>query len=71
VFATSGPLITTAIEALVTRAVENGDLRGDVKGMDLLRAVAGLSYVAPAADWADGAKKMVEILILGSRRPAV
>ena len=70
VFAASGPLITTAIEALVARAVESGDLRGDVSGMDMLRAVAGLSYVAPTADWAESAKKMVEILILGSRLTA-
>ena len=67
VFERSGPLITTAIEALVARAVESGDLRGDVSGMDMLRAVAGLSYVAPTADWAESAKKMVEILILGLR----
>ena len=70
VFEQSGPLITTAIESLVRRAVESGDLRSDVSGMDLLRAVVGLSAVAPAADWPVSAKTMVEILILGSRPKA-
>jgi AcrR family transcriptional regulator len=71
VFEQSGPLLTTAIQSLVKRAVESGDLRGDIDGMDMLRAIAGLSAVAPAADWPESAKKMVEILILGSKPVAV
>jgi len=68
VFEKSGPLITTAIDSLMRRAVESGDLRGDVSGMDMLRALAGLWAVAPTEDWAASARKMVEILLLGSRR---
>ena len=67
VFEQSGPVLTTAIERLVGRAVASGDLRADLEPLDMLRAVAGLSAVAPAADWAESAKKMVGILILGSR----
>ena len=68
VFEQSGPLITTAIDALMLRAVESGDLRGDVSGMDMLRALAGLWAVAPTVDWPVSARKMVEILLLGARR---
>ena len=68
VFEQSGPLITTAIDSLMRRAVESGDLRGDVSGMDMLRALAGLWAVAPSDDWAASARKMVEILLLGARR---
>ena len=68
VFEQSGPLITTAIDALMRRAVESGELRGDVSGMDMLRALAGLWAVAPTEDWPVSARKMVEILLLGARR---
>ena len=68
VFAASVPLIAGAITLLVTRAVESGDIREDVDGMDMLRAVAGLSAVSPTADWPVSAKKMVEILLVGSAR---
>ena len=68
VFEQSGPLITTAITSLMRRAVESGDLRGDVSGLDMLRALAGLWAVAPTEDWAVSARKMVEILLLGARR---
>ena len=59
VFERSGPLITTAIDSLMRRAVESGDLRGDVSGMDMLRALAGLWAVAPMEDWQVSARKMV------------
>ncbi|WP_260737759.1 TetR/AcrR family transcriptional regulator [Tunturiibacter lichenicola] len=68
VFEQSGPLITTAIDSLMHRAVASGDLRGDVSGMDMLRALAGLWAVAPTQDWPVSARKMVEILLLGARR---
>ena len=68
VFEQSGPLITTAIDSLMRRAVESGDLRDDLSGMDMLRALAGLWAVAPTEDWPVSARKMVEILLLGARR---
>ena len=71
VFEQSGPLITTAINSLMRRAVESGDLRDDVSGIDMLRALAGLWAVAPTKDWPTSARKMVEILLLGARVQAV
>ncbi|HEU4637126.1 MAG TPA: TetR/AcrR family transcriptional regulator [Edaphobacter sp.] len=67
VMESSGELIRGAINRLVSRAVESGDLRPDLEPLDLLRALAGISSVAPVAAWPQSAKKMVDILILGSR----
>lgn len=67
VFAESGALITGAIERLVGRAVESGDIRADLKPVDLLWALVGASNVASAPDWRASAKRLVEILIAGSK----
>jgi AcrR family transcriptional regulator len=60
-------VLVTAITALVQRAVESKDIRSDIDPMDLIRALAGVRYIAPAPNWAESAKRMVDILILGSR----
>src|SRR5580698_5790722 len=59
--------ITGAIEALVKRAIKSGDVRKDLDAFDLLRALIGVSNVASAPDWQQSAKRLVDILILGSR----
>jgi AcrR family transcriptional regulator len=59
--------ITGAIEALVKRAIESGDVRKDLEPFDLLRALIGVSNVASTPDWQQSAKRLVDILILGSR----
>src|SRR5215471_15269819 len=56
-----------AIEALVKRAVESGDLRRDLEPFDLLRALIGVSHVATGPEWPNSARRMVDILIAGSR----
>lgn len=66
-FETSGALIIGAVHALVSRAVENGDIRADIDPLDLLRALVGVSNVASAPDWQASAKRLVDILLLGSR----
>lgn len=67
VFAASGAQITGAINALVERAVSSGDIRPDLDPLDLLRALVGVSNVASGPDWGSSARRLVEILILGSR----
>lgn len=67
VFESSGALIKGAIQALVTRAIENGDMRADLDPLDLLRALVGVSNVASAPDWQDSARRLVDILLLGSK----
>jgi AcrR family transcriptional regulator len=56
-----------AIEALVNRAIKSGDVRKDLDPFDLLRALIGVSYVATSPDWKQSAKRLVDILITGSR----
>jgi len=59
--------IQTAIEALVKRAIKSGDIRRDLDPFDLLRALIGVSYVASGPGWQQSARRLVEILIAGSR----
>jgi AcrR family transcriptional regulator len=56
-----------AIRALVKRGVESGEIRGDLDPIDLLRAIVGVSTVGSGPDWRQGAKRLVDILIAGSR----
>jgi AcrR family transcriptional regulator len=56
-----------AINALVKAAVESGELREDLEPFDLLRALIGVSNVATGPDWQKSAKRLVDILITGSR----
>lgn len=59
--------IQGAIDALVKRAIESGDMRKDIVPFDLLRALVGVSNVASSPDWKQSAKRLVDILIAGSR----
>jgi AcrR family transcriptional regulator len=56
-----------AIEALVKRAIKSGDIRRDLDAFDLLRALIGVSYVPSGPDWKQSARRLVDILITGSR----
>jgi len=56
-----------AIDALVKRAIKNGDIRRDLEPFDLLRALIGVSNVASGPDWQQSARRLVDILITGSR----
>jgi AcrR family transcriptional regulator len=59
--------IQGAIEALVKRAIKSGDIRKDLEPFDLLRALIGVSNVASSPDWQQSARRLVDILISGSR----
>ena len=56
-----------AINSLVNRAIKSGDIRKDLEPFDLLRALVGVSNVASSPDWQQSAKRLVDILITGSR----
>ena len=66
-FEYSRGLITGAIHSLVGRAIESGDIRSDLDPVDLLRALVGVSNVASAPDWPESARRLVDILLAGSR----
>ena len=63
----SRTMIQGAIDELVKRAKKSGDLRGDLDAFDLLRALIGVSHVGSGADWQQSARRLVDILIAGSR----
>ena len=69
VFAASHEQIHEALRALVTRAIKSGDVRRDLDPMDLLRALIGVAHVATSPDWQQSARRLVDILIIGSRPP--
>jgi hypothetical protein len=59
--------IRGAIDALVKRAIKSGDIRRDLDPFDLLRALIGVAHVTSGPGWRQSAKRLVGILIAGSR----
>ena len=66
-FEGSRELIIGAIDALVKRAIKSGDIRNDLEPFDLLRALIGVSHIASGPGWQQSARRLVDILITGSR----
>ena len=60
--------IQGAIDALVKRAIKNGDIRSDLDPFDLLRALIGVSNVASAPDWQQSACHSSYLLRVADRR---
>ncbi len=67
VFESSAAQVRGAINALVKRAIKSGDIRSDLDPFDLLRALIGVSNVASGPGWPQSARRLVDILIIGSR----
>jgi len=67
VFEASYTQVQEAIRALAKRAIKSGDVRKDLDPIDLLRALIGVSNVASGPDWQQSARRLVDILIVGSR----
>jgi AcrR family transcriptional regulator len=59
--------IQGAIRALVKRAIDGGEMRGDIDPIDLLKALVGVAYMSNSPDWQQSARRLVDILISGSR----
>ena len=59
--------IQGAVDSLVKRAINSHDIRKDLEPFDLLRALIGVSHVASGPDWQQSARRLVDILITGSR----
>ena len=59
--------IQEAVHALVKRAIKSGDVRKDLDPVDLLRALIGVAYTSASPDWQQSARRLVDILITGSR----
>lgn len=67
VFAASYAKTQEAIDALVKRAIKSGDIRKDLNPVDLLRALVGVAHVSTSPDWQQSARRLVDILLSGSR----
>ena len=67
VFEASYGQIGEAIRAQVKRAVDNGEIRKDLDAVDLLRALVGVAYTTTDPDWKKSARRLVDILIAGSK----
>jgi AcrR family transcriptional regulator len=63
----SRSLIQSTIDALVRRAIKSGDIRKDIDSQDLLRALIGVFYVGSGPGPQQTARRLVDILIAGSR----
>ena len=61
--------IQDALDGLVKQAKRSGDLRRDLDASDLLRAMIGVSHIGSGSDWQQSARRLVDILIAGSRPP--
>ena len=59
--------IWEVVRALVKRAIKSGDIRRDLDPVDLLRALIGVANVATSPDWQQSARRLVDILLIGSR----
>jgi len=59
--------IQGAMGALVKRAIKSGDIRKDLDPFDLLLPLIGSSNLAFDRDWQPRARRLVDILISGSR----
>src|ERR1700678_2697199 len=63
----SRSLIHTAFVASVNRAIARGDLRSDTDPNDFVRALVGIFHTTASPGWEPSARRLVDILIAGSR----
>lgn len=59
--------IHEAIRGLVKRGIQSGDIRRDIDAVDLLKALIGVAFMSSSPDWQQTARRLVDILISGSR----
>jgi AcrR family transcriptional regulator len=59
--------IREAIRALVNRAIKSGDIRKDLDPVDLLKVLVSVAYMSSSPDWQQTARRLVDMLINGSR----
>jgi AcrR family transcriptional regulator len=60
-------LIHTAFTTSVKRAIASGELRADTNPEDFVRALVGVFHTTAIPGWEQSARRLVNILIAGSR----
>ena len=63
-------LIHKAFISSVQRAITNGDLHADTDPDDFVRALVGVFHTTALPGWEASARRIVDILIAGSRATA-
>ena len=64
-------MIQGAFVILVQQAIDSGDLRADVDPNDYVRALVGVFHTTALPGWEASARRIVDMLIAGSRAGAV
>ena len=67
VFEKHMPKLHLPIKTIYDRAKEAGNIRPDIDPADHLRAIVGVAFFGTGEGWQEGATRLVDILILGSR----
>lgn len=60
-------LIHSAFLRSIERAISHGDLRADIDPNDFVRALVGVFHTTAFPGWEESARRIVDILIAGSR----
>jgi hypothetical protein len=63
----SRSVIHSAFIRSIERAVANGDLRSDINPHDFIRALIGIFHTTALPGWEESARRLVDILLAGSR----
>ena len=61
--------LTRAVDTLLQRAVNAGEIRDDVSAEDLVRTLVGMSYTHDQPGWQAKVHRLVEVLADGLSRP--
>jgi AcrR family transcriptional regulator len=59
--------LTRAIGALLARAVEAGEIRGDISADDVLRALIGMCYMHDQTGWQQSVLRLLDVFVDGLR----
>jgi AcrR family transcriptional regulator len=60
--------LTRAVGGLLARAAQTGEIRDDITGEDLVRALVGMCYVNDKPGWQANVLRLVDVLIDGLRQ---
>jgi hypothetical protein len=59
--------LTTAVGALLDRAIAAGEIRSDIGPEDLLRALVGMCYMHDQPGWQKSVMRLVDVFVDGLR----
>ncbi|MBS0360980.1 MAG: TetR/AcrR family transcriptional regulator [Proteobacteria bacterium] len=69
-YKSGGPALQDAISRLVGAALASGEVRPDVQPSDIFQVLAGVSYGSASPGWEASARRLIDIMVDGMRKPA-